>query len=149
MNNQGLINPDLRYALAFAASIELPLLEFAFGSLVVGGAPLRRTLFAVRVAASKGTVNILSFRIAKIGQKNKVALPASFQARLEVRMLSKYATKLAYILSRYLSDPVLMMPPRFKLKKGLKFDDKKAKSSLVWLIKSDIPSFSFMFFANS
>ena len=149
MNNQGSVNIGLRYALAFAASIELSFLEFAFGSLIVGGAPLRGAFLAVGAAASKGTVYIVSSGIAKISQKNNVALPASFQAWLEVRMLSQRATKLAHILSGYLSNPVLPIPPRFKLKKQLKFDDKKAKSSLVWLIRLDIPSFSFMFLANS
>lgn len=150
MNDQALSNLGLRYALAFAAaSIELFFLEFAFGSLIVGGAPLRGALFTVSVAAPKGTVDILSSGIAKIGQKNNATVPASFQARLEAGMLSQHATNLAHIVSRYLSNPVLPIPPRFKLKNRLKFDDKKAKSSLVWLIRLDIPSFSFMFLANS
>jgi hypothetical protein len=38
------------------------------------------------------------------------------------------------------------IPVRLKLKKGLKSNDKKAKSSLVWLITSDIPSLPFHFF---
>ena len=149
MNNQALINLGRRYASALAASIELLFLEFAFGSLIVGGAPLRGALFTVSVAAPKGTVDILSSGIAKIGQKNNATVPASFQARLQAGMLSQHATNLAHIVSRYLSNPALPIPPRFKLKNRLKFDDKKAKSSLVWLIRLDIPSFSFMFLANS
>jgi len=149
MNNQALINLGRRYASALAASIELLFLEFAFGSLIVGGAPLRGALFTVSVAAPKRAVYIVSSRIAKIGQKNNATVPASFQARLEAGMLSKHATNLAHIVSRYLSNPALPIPPRFKLKNRLNFDDKKAKSSLVWLIRLDIPSFSFMFLANS
>ena len=149
MNNQGSVNLGLRHALAFAASIELLFLEFAFGSLIVGGAPLRGAFFAVSVAAPKGAVYIVSSSIAKIGQKNNVALPASFQACLEVGMLSHHGAQRPKILGGYLLNRAFPVPICFKLKKRLKFDDKKAKSSLVWLIRSDIPSFSFMFFANS
>lgn len=91
MNNQGLINLGLRYALAFAASIELALLEFAFGSLVVGGTPLGGASFAVSVAASKGTVNILSGGITRVSQKNNLAVPASLQAGSKTGMLSHHA----------------------------------------------------------
>jgi hypothetical protein len=58
-------------------------------------------------------------------------------------MLSDHETKLAHILRGYLSNTVLPIPIRIKLKKRLQLDDKKAKSSLVWLIKLDIPSSSF------
>jgi len=150
MNDQALINLGLGYDLAFAAaSIELLFLEFAFGSLIVGGAPLRGALFAVSVAAPKGTVYIVSSGIAKIGQKDNIALPASFQACLEVGMLFYHGAQRPKILSSYLPNPAFPVPLRFKLKKGLKSDNKKAKSSLVWLIRLDTPSFSFMFFANS
>ena len=55
-------------------------------------------------------------------------------------MRSDHAAKLAQILSGYLSNPILPIPVRVELKKRLQLDDKKAKSSLVWLIKLDIPS---------
>ena len=49
-------------------------------------------------AASKGTVYIMSSGIAKIGQKNNVALPASFQAWLEAGdVLSARNEACAYI----------------------------------------------------
>jgi hypothetical protein len=153
MNDQALINLGLRYdldfALAVAARVELLFLEFAFGSLIVGGAPLRGAFFAVSVAAPKRAVYIVSSGIAKIGQKDNVALPASFLACLEVGMLFYHGAQRPKILSSYLPNPAFPVPLRFKLKKGLKSDNKKAKSSLVWLIKLDTPSFSFMFFANS
>ena len=82
MDNQGLVGPGCRHATAVAAGIELLFLEFAFGGLVIGGAPLRGALFAVGVAASKGTIDIASCRIAKIGQKDNAAVPASLQAWL-------------------------------------------------------------------
>lgn len=88
VNEQGLINLGRRHASALAASIELLFLEFALGGLIVGCAPFRGAFFAVGLAASKGTVYIVSCGIAKIGQKDNVALPASFQAWLEVGMLS-------------------------------------------------------------
>jgi hypothetical protein len=150
MNDKALINLGLRYDLDFAAaSIELLFLEFAFGSLIVGGAPLRGALFTVSVAAPKRAVYIVSSGIAKIGQKNNATLPASFQACLEVGMLFYHGAQRPKILSSYLPNPAFPVPLRFKLKKGLKSDNKKAKSSLVWLIRLDTPSFSFMFFANS
>jgi hypothetical protein len=149
MNDQALINLGRRYASALAASVELLFLEFAFGSLIVGGAPLRGALFTVSVAAPKRAVYIVSSGIAKIGQKDNVALPASFLACLEVGMLFYHEAQRPKILSSYLPNPAFPVPLRFKLKKGLKSDNKKAKSSLVWLIRLDTPSFSFMFFANS
>jgi hypothetical protein len=149
MNNQGLVNLGCRYASAFATSIKPLFLEFALGGLIVGGAPLRGAFLAVGLAASKGTIDIASVGIAKIAQKDNATVPASLQAWLEAGMPSYDATKFAHILSGYLSNPVSPIPIRFKPKKGLKFDNKKAKSSLVWLITLDIPSFSFMFLANS
>lgn len=143
MNNQGLVKLGHGHVSAITAGIELFFLEFALSRLIVGGAPLRGAFFAVCIAASKGTIDIASAGIAKIGQKDNAAVSASLQAWLEVGVLSDYATKLAHILSGYLSNLVFPIPVRFKLKKGLKLDDKKAKSSLVWLIKLDIPSFSF------
>jgi len=91
MNDQGLINLGLCYALAFAASIELLFLEFAFRSLIVGGAPLRGAFFAVGLATSKRTINIVSGGITRVGQKNNLAAPASLQPWLEVGMLSHHA----------------------------------------------------------
>jgi len=88
MNHQGWGNLGLWSALAFVANIEQFFLEFALGGLIVGGAPLRGAFFTVGVSASKGTVYIASSDIAKIGQKDNVAVPASFQAWLEVGMLS-------------------------------------------------------------
>jgi hypothetical protein len=82
MNNQGLIRPGCRHASAVTAGIELLFLEFALGGLVIGGAPLRGALFAVGVAASKGTIDIASSSIAKIGQEHNAAVPASLQAWL-------------------------------------------------------------------
>jgi len=149
MNNQGSVHLGRRHPLAFAPSIELLFLELAFVRLIVGGAPLRGASLAVRVAASKGTINIVSGGITRVGQKNNLALPAPFQACLEVGMLSHHAAQRPKILSSCLPNGAFPVPLRFKLKKRLKIDDKKAKSSLVWLIKSDIPSFSFMFLANS
>lgn len=146
------MTPDigLGYDLAFAAvSIELLFLEFAFGSLIVGGAPLRGALFTVSVAAPKGAVDILSSGIAKIGQKHNATVPASFQARLEAGMLFYHGAQRPKILSSYLPNPAFPVPLRFQLKKALKFDNKKAKSSLVWQIRLDTPSFSFMFLVNS
>jgi len=149
MDNQGLVNLGRRCASAFAATrIELLFLEFALGSLIVGGAPLRGAFLTLGLAAAKGTINIASAGIAKIAKKNNATVPASLQACLEAGMLSYDATKFAHILSGNLSNPFLPIPVRFKLKKGLKLDDKKAKSSLVWLIRLDIPSFSSMFLAT-
>jgi hypothetical protein len=149
MNHKGLVKLGHRPASAFASGIELPFLEFALGGLIVGGAPFRGALFAVGLAASKGTIDIASVRIAKVGQKHNATAPASLQAWLEAGMLSYDATKFAHILSSCLSNLLLPIPVRFKLKKHLKLDDKKATSSLVWLIRLDIPSFSFMFLSNS
>jgi hypothetical protein len=149
MNNQGSVNLGLRYALAFAAAIELFFLEFAFGGLIVGGAPLRGALFAVGLATSKRTINVVSGGITRVGQKNNLAVPAPFKAWLEVGMLSHHPAQRPKILGGYLPNRASPVPLRFKLKKGLKFYDKKAKSLLVWLMRSDIPSFSFMFLPNS
>jgi len=149
MNNQGSVNLALRYALAFAARIELFFLEFAFGALIVGGAPLRGALFAVGLATSKRTINVVSGNITRVGQKNNLALPASLQARPKTRMLSHHPAQRPKILRSYLPCTAFPVPIRFKLKKDLKFDDKKTKSSFVWLIRSDMPSFSFMFLPNS
>jgi len=80
MNNQGSVHLGRRHPLAFAPSIELLFLELAFIRLIVGGAPLRGASLAVRVAASKGTINIVSGGITRVGQKNNLALPAPFQA---------------------------------------------------------------------
>jgi hypothetical protein len=91
MNNQALINLGRRHPLAFAPSIELLFLELAFICLIVGGAPLRGAFFAVRVAASKGTINIVSGGITRVSQKNNLAVPASLQARSKTRMLSHHA----------------------------------------------------------
>jgi hypothetical protein len=143
MNNQALVCPGCWKASAVAAGIELLFLEFALGGLVIGGAPLRGALFAVGVAASKGTIDIVSSSIAKIGHKENPAVPASLQAWLQAGMLSDHPTKLLHVLSGYLSNRPLSIPVRFKRKKRLQLDDKKAKSSLVWLIKLDIPSSSF------
>ncbi len=88
MNQQGLVNLGLCSALAFTAGIEQFLLEFALGGLIIGGAPLRGAFLAVGEAASKGTVYIPSSGITKIGQKDNIAVPAPFQAWLEVRVLS-------------------------------------------------------------
>jgi len=91
MNNQGSITLGLCYASTFAASIELHFLELAFIRLIVGGAPLRGASLAVRVEASKGTINIVSGGITRVGQKNNLALPASLQARSKTSMLSHHA----------------------------------------------------------
>jgi hypothetical protein len=146
MDNQGRIRPGCRQASAVwsvAAGIELLFLDFAFGGLVIGGAPLRGALSAVGVAASKGTIDIVSSSIAKIGQKENAAVLASLQTWLQAGMLSDHATKLAHILSGYPSNLLLPIPVRFELKKRLQLDYKKAKFLLVWLIKLDIPSSSF------
>lgn len=142
MNNQGSVDMGLPYVLAFAVSIELLFLEFAFGRLIVGDAPLRGTFSALGVAASKGTIDIVSGGITRVGQKNNLAVPASLQAGSKTGMLSHHGAQRPKILSSYRPNAAFPVPRRFKLKKRLKFDDKKAKSSLVWLIKSDIPSLS-------
>jgi hypothetical protein len=67
MNYQGLVNLGCRHASTDAAGVKLLFLEFAFGSLIVGGAPLRGAFFAVGLAASKRTIDIASADIAKIG----------------------------------------------------------------------------------
>jgi hypothetical protein len=82
VNNQGLVSPGFRQASAVAAGIELLFLEFALGGLVIGGAPLRGAPFTVGVAASKGAIDIASSSIAKVGQKENAAVPASLQALL-------------------------------------------------------------------
>jgi hypothetical protein len=68
-------------------------------------------------------------------------VPASLQARVEVGMFSNYTSKFPQIEGCYPPNRLLLVPVRRKLKKLLKLDDKKANSSLVWLIMSDIPSF--------
>jgi len=97
----------------------------------------------VGLAASKRTINIVSAGITRMGQKEYPTLPASLQAGPEMGVLANNGTKLPQILSNYFSNDFFPIPVRFKIKKGLKSNDKKAKSSLVWLIKSDIPSFPF------
>lgn len=149
MNHQGLLKPGHRPASTFASGIELLLLEFALGGSIVGGAPLRGAFLVVGVTASKGTIDIPSARITEIGQKDNAAVPASLQAWLEAGMLSYNATKSAHIATGDPANSLFPIPSRFEPKKRLKLHDKKAKSSLVWLIRLDIPSFSFMFFADS
>jgi hypothetical protein len=82
VKNQSVVNLGRRHASAVAARIKLSFLEFTLGSLVIGGAPLRGALFAIGGAASKGTIDIASCSIARIGQKDNAALPASLQAWL-------------------------------------------------------------------
>lgn len=55
-------------------------------------------------------------------------------------MFSNYTSKFPQIEGCYPPNRLLPVPVRRKLKKLLKLDDKKANSSLVWLIMSDIPS---------
>jgi len=75
-------------------------------------------------------------------------VPASLQARAKVGKFSNNTSKFPKIEGSYPPNRLLPVPVRRKLKNLLKLDDKKAKSSLVWLIMSDIPSF-FVFFATS
>jgi hypothetical protein len=114
--------------------------------LIVSGAPFLGGFFAVGLAASKRAINIVSAGIAGMSQKEYSALPTPLQAGPKMGMLSNNGTKLPKILSNYPSNDFFPIPGRLKLKKGLKSNDKKAKSSLVWLIMSDIPSFPFHFF---
>ena len=95
MNKQGFLNPGFLGPPVAAAGIQLFLLYFAFFALVVSGAPLRGALFAVGNPAPKGTVNIGSCSIARVGQKENAAVPASLQAWLQMGMCSDHATKLA------------------------------------------------------
>jgi hypothetical protein len=76
-----------------------------------------------------------------VGQKQNVAVPASLQAGAQMGLLLNNTSKLPKIASRYRPNLFFSVPCRRKLKKNLKRYDKKAKSSLVWLIWSDIPSF--------
>jgi hypothetical protein len=84
--------------------------------------------------------------ITRVGQKENAAVPASLQAGPQVGLLLNNTSKFPKIAGRYPPDGIFPVPVRRKLKKTLKCYDKKAKSSLVWLIKSDIPSFSFHVF---
>lgn len=81
-----------------------------------------------------------------MGQKENAAVPASLQAGPKVGFVLNNISKLPKIVGRYLPNGFFPVPVRRKLKKSLKSYDKKAKFSLVWLIKSDIPSFSFHVF---
>ena len=63
-------------------------------------------------------------------------------------MCSEYRTKRPIILRNYPSDIFLSVPVRNKFKKRLNLNYKKAKSLLVWLMKSDIPSLSFLIFGQ-
>jgi hypothetical protein len=134
---------------ALAAGVLLLFLDFSLGGLIVGGASFDGFALSPRLATSKRTIDILSLGITRVGQKQNAAVPASLQARAEVDMLLNNASKGPNIGSRRTPNPFFSIPVRRKLKKPLKLYDKKAKSWLVWLIKSDIPSFWFMFFVNS
>jgi hypothetical protein len=143
VDDQGLVELGRRPAQALAPFVLLPLLEFPLGGLIVGGASFRGTPVPVGLATSKGTIDITSMGIAEIGQKENAAVSAPLQAWRKAGMLSNNRTKLPEIAGRYPSNLSLSIPVPLKLKKELKPDDKKAKSSLVWLIRLDIPSFSF------
>jgi len=84
-----------------------------------------------------------------VGQKENAAVPASLQAGQQVGMLFNNTSKLPKIAGRYPPNGFFPIPVRRRPKKTLKCYDKKANSSLVWLIKSDIPSFSFHVFRKS
>jgi hypothetical protein len=62
--------------------------------LIVIGAPFLGGFFAVGLATSKRTINIVSAGIAGMGQKEYSALPASLQAGPKMGMLSNNGTKL-------------------------------------------------------
>jgi hypothetical protein len=63
-----------------------------------------------------------------MGQKKNVAVPASLQAGPKARMLSHHGPQHPKIMSSYLPNVAFPIPVRLKRKKGLKSDDKKAKS---------------------
>ena len=128
MNDQRLIKLGRRHASALAPGIELLSLEFSLGSLIVGNASFLRAPLAMGLSTSKRTIDIVSAGIAGVGQEKNVAVPASLQAGPKTGMLSYHGPQLPKIVSSYLPNAAFPIPVRLKLKKGLKSDDKKAKS---------------------
>jgi hypothetical protein len=150
VNDHGMIRlGHTGFPSALTAGVLLLLLDFPLGGLIVGGASLCWFALSPRLATSKRTIDIVSQGITRVGQKQNAAVPASLQARAKVSVLLNNASKGQNIDSRRTPNPFFSIPVRRKLKKPLKLYDKKAKSWLVWLMKSDIPSFLFMFLGNS
>jgi hypothetical protein len=148
MGDQWLVKPWRRFAQALPAGVQQTLLDLPLGGLIIGGASFSGTSLPALLAASKGTIDIPSMGVAEIGQKGNAAAPASLQAWLKAGMLSNDPTNLLEIAGRQPTSLSLPIPVPLKRKKGLKSYDKKAKSSLVWLIRLDIPSFSFHVFSQ-
>lgn len=67
MGEDGLIRLRRRRATTSAATILLPLLDFTFVGLIVGGASLTRFALASGLATTKGTSDIVSTDIARVG----------------------------------------------------------------------------------
>ena len=150
VNDHGLIGLGLRRLFsAPAAGVLFLFFDFPFRGSIVGSAPFNRFALAPGLPASEGAIDIVSIGISRMGQKENAAVPASLQAGPKVGKISNNTSNLPKIEGRYLPNAFFSIPVRREPEKELKSYDKKAKSWLVWLMKSDIPSFSFHVFGNS
>jgi hypothetical protein len=125
------------------------LLTPAIFALIVCLNPPGRHDLPVALTTTKRTAKIAATNIAWIRKKTDPALNTSLQVGPKTGMLPQHRTKPPVIYGNQPTTSTLSIPIRGELKNTLNLNYKKAKSLLVWVISSDMPSLSFDVFSET
>jgi len=127
----------------FTALVEFSLFILSFFSFIIFLTSIIAAFFSMRLTTTKWTSKVITSYVSGMCDKSDLTVFAFCQALTKTRMIPNYRTKCPIVLRNYPSNLSFKVPTWNKFKKCLNLGYKNAKSLLVWLMKSDIPSLSF------